>query len=92
LALCVDIGVYFGEVLRRAYPSLRWELWTRKTVEHNKPVILGFPSGIPLDPVGVTVTIALGFATREREETALLDLFDYWSAKVVRVKNAHQRN
>jgi hypothetical protein len=45
-----------------------------------------------LDPVGVTVTIALGFATREREETALLDLFDYWSAKVVREKNAHQRN
>ena len=34
--LCIDVGMYFAEVLRRAHPSLRWELWTYRTVEFHR--------------------------------------------------------
>lgn len=47
--LCLDIGLYFGEVMRAAHPQLLWEPWLRRTVEMNRPVLMGFTRD-PLDP------------------------------------------
>lgn len=82
ISLCVDVGIYFAEVLRQAHPSLEWRLWTRKTVGHNRPVLVGFDGNVPLDPTRVSINVALGEARGQHGEARLRELFDVWSAKV----------
>jgi len=82
LSLCVDVGVYFAEVLRKAHPSLRWELWVRKTVDLNRPVLVGSRGSVPLDPVRIAINTALSEAAGEHRPNRLSELFDVWSSKV----------
>ena len=82
LSLCVDVGVYFAEVLRKAHPTLRWEPWVRKTVDLNRPVLVGFRGSVPLDPVRIAINTALSEAAGEHRPNRLSELFDVWSSKV----------
>jgi hypothetical protein len=82
ISLSVDVGMYLGEVLRAAHPSLRWELWTRKTVEYHMPVLTGFVNNVPLDPAGIAHVLALRFVKGEGDAGRLRELFDYWSTQV----------
>jgi hypothetical protein len=81
ISLCVDVGIYFAEVLRQEHPSLEWKLWTRKTVGHHRPALVGFQGNVPLDPIRIAINIALGKARGQHGETRLRELFDVWSAK-----------
>lgn len=80
ISLCVDIGMYFGEVLRASHPQLRWDLWTRKTEPHNRPALVGFDFKLGLDPVGLLVTRAWAVAREEeRNPNRLRELLEAWS-------------
>ena len=67
LSLCVDVGIYLAEVLRSTHPDLRWALWTRKTVDYNRPVLVGFQGNVPLDPIRIAINVALGKARGEHQ-------------------------
>jgi hypothetical protein len=82
LSLCVDVGIYFAEIIREENSSLEWRLWTRKTVGYNRPVLSGFVGDVPLDPVRITINIVLGSVKDEFGENRLEELFHVWSAKV----------
>jgi hypothetical protein len=80
--LCLDIGMYFGEVMRRAHRSLEWTLWTRRTIELNRPVLTGFSRGEPLDPVGLMEGVAIGMARGKHGPSRVAELFAVWSSRV----------
>jgi hypothetical protein len=82
LSLCVDVGIYLAEVLRGAHPELKWSLWTRRTVDYHRPVLVGFQGQVPMDPIRIAINVALGMVRGERQPTRLRELFDVWSKKV----------
>lgn len=82
LSVVVDVGIYFAETLRRAHPSLAWVLWTRRTVDFQRPVIVPFRGGVPLDPIRISGNIALQAARGGPDRTRLRELFDYWGDRV----------
>ena len=90
-SLCVDVGMYFGEVMRRTRPGLEWSLWSRRTIELNKPVLTGFVRGVPLDPVGIVEGVAMGLADATQNESRLTELFDTWSSRVNGTQSASKR-
>ena len=82
LSLCVDVGIYLAEVLRSSHNGLRWSLWTRKTVDYNRPVLVGFQGGMPFDPARIAINVALGKARDKSQPERLQELFRVWSKKV----------
>lgn len=90
-SLCVDVGMYFGEVMRRTHPALEWSLWSRRTIELNKPVLTGFVRGVPLDPEGIIEVFAMGLAEGTHNESRLTELFDIWSSRVNETQSASKQ-
>ena len=84
LSLCVDVGIYFGEVFRAAHPQIEWQLWTRKSVGHHRPVLVGAQGNVPLDPINIATNIAFGTARGRGRPGRLRELFDVWSDDVER--------
>ena len=79
ISLCFDVGIYLAETLRREHDALRWDLWKHKTVERNRPVIVGFTTSVPLDPFLITTNIAFGTLRRGPQPNVLREVFDTWS-------------
>jgi len=82
ISLAMDVGIYFGEVLRTAQPSLEWRLWQRATVERNRPVLVGFRAGVPCDPFRLATNICFSAARGDLMPGRLTELFNVWSGKV----------
>lgn len=85
ISLCIDIGIYFCEVVRTAHPSLRWKLWLRKTVDQNQPVLVGFRGGVPLS-VLPPLSIAWGAVRGDKQPNGLCETYRVWSQDVESLK------
>jgi hypothetical protein len=84
LSLCADVGIYFGEVLRDHHRAVvRWSLWTRRTAQYQRPVLVGFAGSVPLDPVRIAVNVAYDAGGGRSNPNRLRELFGVWSNKVL---------
>jgi hypothetical protein len=78
-SLAMDVGMYFGEVLRRNHRGSDWVLHLRKTNNFGQPVLSGF--AVALNPIQLMVVLARQLAEgavrggRER----LRALYEHWS-------------
>ena len=82
-SLAMDIGMSLSQVLMTNVPGLRWELplGSPKFVDYGQPVLRG--SGlVPLNPVGLIVTLAHGIARKTQSGQRLRELYDIWSRKL----------
>jgi hypothetical protein len=75
-SLAMDIGMYFGEVVRKNVARARWDqpLRNKKFVDYGQPVIVGHGS-VPLNPVGVAISLAYGIADKEDGGRRLRELW-----------------
>ena len=83
VSLAVDIGMYFGQVLIRNHPSLRWTqpLNDKRFADFGHAVLVNF-GAVPLNPVRTAVTFAYGIADGRQTGNRLRELYDYWSSRV----------
>ena len=86
LSLCVDAGIYLGEVLTARFARVRWVLCEqpRGDVSFHEPVLTGFGGKRTLDPVRETVGIARGMTRGERGPNALHRTYRMWEEAVTR--------
>jgi len=80
ISLSVDIGMYFGEVMRKNVAGLRWDqiFGSRKFARFGRPVIAGVGK-IVLDPVIVVANVASALIDGRNSPQLLRELFDRWS-------------
>ncbi len=77
LSLCMDIGMYFAQVVLRNLPGTRWNrpLGSKRMADYGQPVIVGF-GPVVLNPVRVIVMTAYGIAARKPAH--LIELYNVW--------------
>jgi hypothetical protein len=82
-SLAMDIGMYFSQVLLQNHPSLKWEqrIGSKRFADYGQPLLAGFGPA-PLNPVRIAVTLAYGFANKNRSGSRLRELYDVWEKKV----------
>jgi hypothetical protein len=82
-SLAMDIGMYFSQVLLENHPSLKWEqrIASKRFADYGQPLLAGFGPA-PLNPVRIAVTLAYGFANKNRSGSRLREVYDVWEKKV----------
>lgn len=82
-SVAVDIAVYFSEVLRRNFPTVRWAqcLKSRTNADYGQPVLTGFGRA-SLNPVSAMVVLANQLAKKSEHGAKLFELYNYWSSQV----------
>lgn len=81
-SLAMDIGMYLGQVFLKNHPSLKWDqpLGSKRDIDYGQPVLVGFHGGkVPLNPVGLIVTLAYGLRDNTRTGESLRELYEIWS-------------
>lgn len=80
LSLAMDIAIYFAEVFIRNFDKLYWGFVTKpKSLAYvNSPVIIGFSSGIELDPRNLVYNLTLRVINGNTNKEELFNLFDVW--------------
>jgi hypothetical protein len=82
LTIIEDVGLYFGETLRRQIPILSWGICTTKrSPYYNMPVIIGFSHKKMLSPQSVLYVLALNILDNKVDKF-LCDLYDTWSSYI----------
>jgi hypothetical protein len=90
LYLCLDVGIYLGEVVRSSAPDrIRWQLHpsrSSRVIGFNRPV-LGpfrgdFKSRAYLDPIHVVEVVCLKLVESKASPSELKEVFDYWHERV----------
>ncbi|GAA0706487.1 hypothetical protein GCM10009429_38950 [Dyella marensis] len=81
-SLAFDAGVYFAQMLMAHHPSLSWtqEFKSRKSMDYGQPLLVPF-GPVPLNPIGVSVSIAHGLADRSRPASRLREVYEEWSRR-----------
>jgi hypothetical protein len=76
-SLICDLGIYLGETIRKRFPYVEWQLWTKKRyVYSNKPVLAGFKKRVEYDPENHIEVYALNLVEKRCQPSDLYDLFD----------------
>jgi len=82
LMLGTDIGIYFGELMRAAYSSLRWDVVREGSgvdpADLGKPALVGFPDGRVFEPFRM-MWLQYGKAWKRPGRKVLLELYDEWT-------------
>jgi len=81
-SLVMDIGIYFGEVFLHQYQNLRWEQYITRSkynANHGQMVICGFGKKC-LEPIRIIFNIALGFANKSEDSSALYEIYNAWES------------
>lgn len=81
-SLAMDIGMYLGESILRAWPGrLRWEqqLKSKRDADYGQLTIDG-TGVVPMNPVGSVVGIAQGIVQKIRSGDAIRAAYDRWTA------------
>jgi hypothetical protein len=80
LSLCVDTGIYLGEVLRARHQHLFWHqfLTARTWADYGRPVLVEFTIG-PVNPIGFAMNVAYGALAREPDRRAFWKQYRAWS-------------
>ena len=78
-ALCLDISIYFAEILIANNPTIHWGIKTSpKALDGvNRPILLGFSNGISVFPYTL-MQVLTRKSTREKNENRLYDLYMKW--------------
>ena len=89
LAMAVDIGIYFAEVLRKSNNTLKWGIpksRAKSYINYNKTVLLGFKTGkydTELDQSRTVHALTLKVAFHgDINPNALLKAYNNWSQKI----------
>jgi len=79
ISVAWDVGMYFGETVRKCIPNVRWSqaLGKRQDVNYEYPVLLGFGRTY-LNPVSTMITVASGLADGQYSEDELHKCFLAW--------------
>lgn len=82
-SLAIDVAMYLSEVLKRNFPSLRWDLILKdkRYADYGQPVLIGFGS-VPFNPVHIMIVLAYGLVNKTKSGARLLELYNYWSSQV----------
>lgn len=82
-SLAMDTAMYLSQVLLKCHPALRWdqELGGKSNVDYGQPILVGFGS-VPLNPVGLLVTLAYGVANKTRSGNRLRELYEIWAGMI----------
>ncbi|MBU9435549.1 hypothetical protein KTE91_10585 [Burkholderia multivorans] len=82
ISKAIDVGMYFGMVLLKNHPSLRWDFKTesKRFADYGQPVIVGFGAAI-LNPVRIAITLAYGVAAGTQSGSRLGQVYQFWSDK-----------
>lgn len=76
-SLICDLGMYLGETIRKRFPYVEWQLWTKKRyVYSNKPVLGGFKNRVEYDPENGIHVFALKLIKKQCQPILLRELFD----------------
>lgn len=78
-SLAVYIGMYYGEVIIKNNPGLRWEqkLGRKSFADFGQPVISG-GRAVPINPVRVASSFACGVVSGKSAATGLREAYEYW--------------
>jgi hypothetical protein len=80
--LCLDGGMYFGEVVRRSAPEvLRWDIvrTPKSDINYHRPVLAGFPHRLTLNPVRIVyVAVSKSLGGEEALNSELPRLLRAW--------------
>jgi hypothetical protein len=84
LCLAMDIAIYFGATFVKNFDRLSWGFVTKpKSLAYvNKPVIIGFSTGVELDPIGIVYNLTLDVVNNNTNIKELFELYDVWSAEI----------
>jgi hypothetical protein len=79
LSLAIDIGMYFGYIIKKNVPGLEWILIKkpRNDADFQQPVLAG-KSKLVLNPVRIVVTYAYSLADISQGPGRLRELYNTW--------------
>jgi hypothetical protein len=82
-SLAMDIGMYFGQVLKNNHSTLQWEQFikNKKFADYGQLVLVGFGK-VPLNPVRIITTLAYGLVDKKRTHKRLKELYAVWEAMI----------
>ena len=85
ISLAMDVGMYLSQVFVRNEPSLRWDqiFGSSRFIDYGQPVLVGFTSKVPFNPVRMVITVAYGLAKGTSDGKRLREIYDIWSKKTV---------
>ena len=87
-----DIGMYFGETLRKNNPSLYWTYYTTPTTDfyQNHPLLMGFISRkgesvfkMPFEPIHMAHVQGVNLLDNSAKETDLLKVYNFWTSRFI---------
>jgi len=81
LSLAMDIAIYFAEVFIHNFDKLYWGFVTKpkSLIYVNSPVIMGFSTGIELDPRNIVYNLTLKIINdKSDKEEDLFNIFKVW--------------
>jgi hypothetical protein len=81
-ALAADLGLLVANMLTKRYPYLEWQTVTKpkNDISYNMPVLVGFITGLYLNPVGGSIGEAFGILNTDRDYKAWHDIFIHWGS------------
>jgi hypothetical protein len=81
ISLAVDVGMYLSQVFLHNSPTLKWDqiFGSRRFIDYGQPVLVGFTSNLPLNPVHIVITMAYGLVKKTKDGRALREIYDIWS-------------
>ncbi len=79
-SLAIDIGMYLSQVFAKNIPDLKWVLVKKpkNDINYHQPVLKG-TGKLAFNPVQVMVTLAYGFARRNKSPERLKEIYDIWA-------------
>jgi hypothetical protein len=87
-----DIGMYFGETLRKNNSSLYWTYYTTPTTDfyQNHPLLMGFISRkgesvfkMPFEPIHMAHVQGVNLLDNSAKETDLLKVYNFWTSRFI---------
>lgn len=87
-----DIGMYWGQVFVKNYPSIRWGYYTapKRDMFVNRPLLLGFANevfpekeGPPFEPIHMAGVQASKLHRRQSSKYDLLNIHRIWEDKIL---------
>ncbi|QAA33766.1 hypothetical protein C1I91_20220 [Clostridium manihotivorum] len=75
---------YFAECFVGEFSTIKWGFVSKPNslAYVNKPVLLGFKTGVELDATNIVRNLTLKVASGEKDYQALLKLFRVWAESV----------
>lgn len=86
VSFAVDLGMYFGQMLRRDVPGLAWQVLTnpKRSAYYHSPVLLQTQGTLAMigSPLSLMLVFAYGLVDKTRQPRRLRELFAIWVAEM----------